>query len=750
MSSDPSSIAPSPSDPLSSEQSRTFRIKGMSCANCVLAIEKGVAVLPGIQRVSVNLTAEKMTVDYLEQFIDESTILEKVKDLGYGAFAGQDRGKNHLEQIDEARIAWRWVMWTLLLAVPFIIMMLPVSIHISTLVMIICSTLALGTSGLTFFRGTYHALKNAMANMDVLVALGLSSAYVYSLLVVLLPNVFQDQHHFFEVVVFLILFVRLGKYMEARAKGQAGRALERLAALQADRAWIISGDTEQEIPASDVQVGDLIRVRPGEKIPVDGEIVDGETAIDESIVTGEAIPVEKGPGDTVTGATMNTVGLLVIRATRVGEETVLSQIVRLVETAQADKAPIQRFADAVASVFVPIVIGIALLTFLIWYVLLDADLSFALTAAMAVVVIACPCALGLATPTAILVGSGIGLQRGILFKRASILERIAGLQTLLLDKTGTLTSGRPAVTDVLALHGYDEQEVLRLATSVEQGSTHPLAVAVTQETNRRQIDVYKCTEVQEEGGRGISGRLNDDLLRVGSVRYMDSASIDMSSIQDVVHTLQAQGKTIIYVARNQEIVGLIGLADAVKPDAAAAIGRLRSLGLRLIMVTGDHERAARAVAEAVGIDEVEADVLPKEKSDLVERYQTKGDLVGMVGDGINDAPALARADIGIAIGSGADIARETGDIILVRNQLLDVERAILLGRATLRKIKQNLFWAFFYNILGIPVAAGVLYPVLGVLLKPEWAGLAMAFSSVSVVTNALLLKRSGSSLDRDR
>jgi Cu+-exporting ATPase len=749
MSSAPSSTAvPSSNHP--SEQSRTFQIKGMSCANCVLAIEKGVGVLPGIQRVSVNLTAEQMTVDYLEQHVDESAIIEKVKDLGYGAFSGQDRKKKHLEQIDEARTALQWVLWTLLLAVPFVIMMLPLAVRIPNVVLIICSTLALATSGLTFFRGAYHALKNLMASMDVLVVLGLSSAYLYSLLVVFLPDTFQDQHHFFEVVVLLILFVRLGKYMEARAKGQAGRALESLAALQADRARIISGDTEREIPASDVQVGDLIRVRPGEKIPVDGEIVEGETAVDESIVTGEAIPVEKSPGDTVTGATMNTVGLLVIRATRVGEETVLSQIVRLVETAQADKAPIQRFADAVANVFVPVVVSIALITFLTWYVALDATLSFALTAAMAVLVIACPCALGLATPTAILVGSGIGLQRGILFKRASVLERIAGLQTLLLDKTGTLTSGRPKVTDVLALHGYDEQEVLRLATGVEQGSTHPLAKAVTQEAQRRQIEGYKFTEVREEGGRGISGRLNDDLLQVGSVRLMAAASINMTPIQDSVQVLQDQGKTIVYVACNQDIIGLIGLADTVRADAAAAIRRLRSLGLRLVMVTGDHERAARAVAQAVGVDEVEADVLPQEKSDLVERYQTKGEMVGMVGDGINDAPALARADIGIAIGSGADIARETGDVILVRNQLLDVERAILLGRATLRKIKQNLFWAFFYNILGIPVAAGVLYPVLGVLLKPEWAGLAMAFSSVSVVTNALFLKRAGSKLDCDQ
>lgn len=721
----------------------------MSCANCALAIEKGVGAMPGVQQVTVNLTAEKMTVDYLKQDIDAAAITDKVKDLGYGAFPDKDRRDMRLEQIDEARTALRWVLWTLLLALPFAGMMFSLPVHIPVPVLIICSTLALGTSGLTFFAGAFHALKNALANMDVLVALGLSSAYVYSLLVVFLPETFQDQHHFFEVVVFLILFVRVGKYMEARAKGEAGKALERLAALQADRARLISGDTELEIPASDVQVGDLIRVRPGEKIPVDGTIVEGETAVDEAIVTGEAIPVEKGPGDTVTGATMNTVGLLTVRATQVGDATVLSQIVRLVETAQADKAPIQRFADAVAHVFVPIVVGIAITTFLVWHFALGAPVSFALTASMAVLVIACPCALGLATPTAILVGSGIGLQRGILFKRASVLERMAGLQTLLLDKTGTLTVGRPEVTDVEAFNGYDEQEVLRIAAGLEQGSTHPLAQAVVQEAERRHLEGASFDDIHEEGGSGMTGRRGDETFRAGSLRLMESGSLDTTSVQEAVERLQDQGKTTIYVAGNQSVIGLIALADTIKPDAASAVASLRNMGLRVVMVTGDHERAARAAAEAVGIDKVEAGVRPQEKSELVERYQAQGELVGMVGDGINDAPALARADIGIAIGSGADIARETGDIILVRNRLLDVERAMRLGRATLRKIKQNLFWAFFYNVLGIPVAAGVLYPFLGVLLKPEWAGLAMAFSSVSVVTNALLLKREGNSLDRD-
>jgi Cu+-exporting ATPase len=723
------------------EETQVFGIKGMSCANCALAIEKGVGALPGVQRVHVNLAAERMTVVYHPGPVSGSVIARKVKDLGYTAFSEVEAGGRQPEEKDEAKRALRWLLWTLMLAIPFVVMMLPVHAAMPESLLVVCATLALVTSGLTFFRGAYHALKNAMANMDVLVALGISAAYAFSLLVTLLPASFPGQHHFFEVVVFLILFVRLGKYLEARARRRASRALERLFELQADRARLVTGDTEQEVSASSVKTGDLVRVRPGEKIPVDGDIVEGATAVDESIVTGESVPVEKGPGDPVTGASMNITGVITVRATRVGEQTVLAQIIRMVEEAQADKAPIQRFADAVAAVFVPVVVSIAAVTFLAWYAALEAPLVFALTAAMAVLVIACPCALGLATPTAILVGSGIGLQRGILIKRASALERIAGLQILLMDKTGTLTAGQPRVTDVLPLDGMSPDELLRLAARVEHASLHPLAQAVVQETRRRGIPFAPLQDAAEEGGRGVVGQADGDVLRAGSLRLMEAALIDTAAAQAPVRSLSDQGKTAVYVARNAKLVGLIGLADTLKPEAPEAVRQLRNLGLRVILVTGDHPHAAGAVAGAAGIEEVAAGVLPHEKGDIVARYQQQGAVVGMVGDGINDAPALARADVGIAIGSGADVARETGDIILVRSRLLDVAAAVRLGRATLRKVKQNLFWAFFYNVLGIPLAAGLLYPVLGVLLKPEWAGLAMAFSSVSVVTNALLLKR---------
>jgi Cu+-exporting ATPase len=734
-----------PAETSPSPVQKTYRIKGMSCANCALAIEKGVGALDGVQEVQVNLVAERMSVSFAPETLTEEGIREKVRDLGYAAFS-EGQGPRRQERREETRSALLWLIWTVFLSIPFILMMLPWSIHLPHAIPMVCATLILFTAGATFFRGAYHGLKNRNTGMDTLVALGLASAYIYSALVLLLPERFPDQRDFLEVIGFLVLFIRLGKYLEARVKGRASKALERLVELQTDRARLLEGNKEREVPASEIKTGDLILVKPGEKIPVDGEIVEGVTALDESVVTGESVPVEKGVGAPVVGATLNTTGLITVRATHVGADTVLAQIIRLVEEAQADKAPIQRFADAVAGVFVPTVTGLALATFLIWYLIVGEPLSFALTTAMAVLVIACPCALGLATPTAILVGSGIGLQRGILFKRASALERIAALQTLLMDKTGTLTTGKPQVTDILPLDGETPESLLRRAASVEQSSIHPLAEAVVREARHRGIDLMPVDAVVEQGGRGLTGELDGDIYRVGSLRMMRDEGIDLSSARPHADALRTQGKTSVFVVRNERTIGVIGLSDAVKPDAADAVRRLKGLGLDVIMVTGDNETTARAVSQAVGIEKVEAGVLPQEKNALVSRYQNGGRVVGMVGDGINDAPALAQADVGIAIGAGAEIARETGDIILVRNNLRDVSAGIFLGRATLRKIKQNLFWAFIYNVLGIPVAAGLLYPFTGMLLRPEWAGLAMAFSSVSVVLNALLLKRVASKL----
>ena len=576
--------------------------------------------------------------------------------------------------------------------------------------------------------------------MDVLVAMGITAAYGYSLLAAF--HLFGVSGEvFFETSAMLITFIRFGKWLEARAKGKASQALRKLLQLQADRAILLEAGEEREVTASRLRVGDRVVVRPGEKIPVDGEIESGESAIDESMVTGEAVPVEKGPGDSVTGATLNSTGRLIVRATAVGEETVLAQIVRMVEEAQGDKAPIQRLADAVSNWFVPAVVAIAAVTFVAWRLAVGQEFLFSFKMAIAVLVIACPCALGLATPTAIMVGSSVGLGAGILFKRASVLENISRLDILLLDKTGTLTKGEFSVTDLVPAGGVDERELLRLAAAAESASSHPLARAVVRHAKESGIGIPEVEAVEEVGGHGLLCTVDGRRVLAGNRRLMERENVPADALDSMAEELLAGGKSLVYVAREGRLAGVVALADTLKEGAAETVGRLRRLGLRTVMITGDRREAARAVAEQVGVDAVEAEVLPGDKQKVVRRYQEEGYSVGMVGDGINDAPALAQANIGIAIGSGTDVAKETGDIILVKGDIRDVERGIRLGRKTLAKIKQNLFWAFFYNVVGIPVAAGLLYPAFGIVLKPEFAGLAMAFSSVSVVTNSLLLKR---------
>jgi Cu+-exporting ATPase len=547
-------------------------------------------------------------------------------------------------------------------------------------------------------------------------------------------------HLFYETSALLICFVRFGKMLEARARGRAGRALRKLLELQADRARLLTDEGEREVAASDVGVGDVVLVKAGEKIPVDGVIVEGSSSVDESMLTGESIPVDREPGNEVAGATINRTGVLKIQATRVGKDSVLSQIVRMVEEAQSDKAPIQRFADTVSNYFVPTVVLAAIVTFVLWLGFGTAGANggvfiLALSAAIAVLVIACPCALGLATPTAIMVGSGIGLGRGILFKKASVLENISRLQMLVFDKTGTITRGKPQVTDVLALDGgMAEDELLRLAATAESRSSHPLAEAVAEEARARGLEPRNVLQCEELGGKGIVCKLDDGELAVGNLKLLEKYSVDYSQAEQHADRLMSEGKTLIYVASGGKLKGLVALADTPKENAAQALGDLSKLGLKTCMITGDNRRVAAAIARQLGIEEVEAEVLPEDKIETVKKYQANNLRVGMVGDGINDAPALAQADIGVAIGSGTDIAKETGDVVLVRSDLMDVVRAIRLGRFTLRKVKQNLFWAMVYNCLGIPVAA------FG-LLEPRWAGLAMALSSVSVVTNSLLLRR---------
>ncbi len=726
-------------------QSRTFtvRIGGMSCASCARTIEKGMAALDGVRSAVVNFATEKLTVDYLPSLQTRQSIVAKVEELGFRALEGEagEEGQG------EAGAQLAWLIFSACLTAPIMpLMWLQPFGSMTDWGIALLATVVQFSAGLTFYRGAWASLRNRSANMDVLVALGITAAYGYSVLA--LFGLFGlSGPVFFETSAMLITFIRFGKWLEARAKGKAGEAMRKLLRLQADRAILLSGGEEREVPASEIRVGDRVVVRPGEKVPVDGEVERGESAVDESMVTGESLPVEKGPGAQVTGATLNCTGRLVVRATRVGEETVLSQIVRMVENAQGEKAPIQRLADAVSNVFVPIVVVISLVTLGGWYLFSDAGFVFAFKMAIAVLVIACPCALGLATPTAIMVGSSVGLSAGILFKSAAVLEHISRLQVLLLDKTGTLTKGAFSLTEAVAASPGLESELLRVAAAAENASSHPLARAVVDYARAQGVILEEAADVREVGGHGLSCVVSGSVVLAGSLRLMQREGVPTGQLDTQVDMLASQGKSIIYVASGGSLLGVLALADTLKDGAAETVRQLRDLGLKTVMITGDRSAAARTVASRVGIDAFEAEVLPQDKQEVVRNYQKQGMFVGMVGDGINDAPALAQADIGIAIGSGTDVAKETGDIILVKSDIRDVVRGIRLGRKTLIKIRQNLFWAFFYNIVGIPVAAGLLYPAFGIVLKPEYAGLAMAFSSVSVVTNSLLLGRYGKKLD---
>jgi Cu+-exporting ATPase len=717
------------------DQQLTFVVRGMHCANCAQTLEKKLRALAGITVARVNFADETASVRFDSTQLDREAIFAAVAGAGFKALVVRDAAAERRE----ARQELFWLLFAAVFSLPLMPLMwwMPFG-HDNHWLEATLATIVQFSAGLTFYRGAWMSLRNRAANMDVLVALGITAAYGYSLCA--LFGLFgPDGEMFFETGAMLITFVRFGKWLEARAKGKAGQALRRLLALQADRACLLIDGREEDVPVSRVKVDDLVVVRAGDRIPVDGAVVEGTSAVDEAMVTGESLPVAKGPGDPVTGATVNTTGRLVVRATRVGEETLLAQIVRMVAAAQGDKAPIQRLADAVANWFVPAVVILALLTFAVWFWLNGTTFLFAFKLAIAVLVIACPCALGLATPTAIMVGSAIGLSRGILFKRASALEQVSRLDIVLFDKTGTLTSGDFSLTDLLPVAGRTESELLRYAAAAGQTSNHPLARAIVALAHTREVALPAVSAVAEIGGHGVTCLVEGRRLLVGSRQLLSDKQVECDGYECQLDELAAAGKSTVLVALDGEVAGLIALADTPKAGAAAAISRLKQLGLRTVMVSGDRRPVAVAVAAQLGIDSVEAEVLPGSKREVVRSYQQQGFCVGMVGDGINDAPALAQADIGIAIGSGTDVARETGDIILVRNDVHDVVRAIELGRRTLDKIRQNLFWAFVYNLIGIPVAAGLLYPIFGVLLKPEYAGLAMAFSSVSVVTNSLLL-----------
>ncbi|MEA4900201.1 heavy metal translocating P-type ATPase [Desulfitobacterium sp.] len=717
------------------EGKKQFKVSGMSCANCALTIEKKLQSTPGVSSATVNFASETVNVEFNPNLIDLAGIYEQVKDAGYTPVENKDEdreGKTLKKQL-------YWLIFSAVLAIPIMVLMyLPMS-ELTMYTMLVLATIVQFTGGWIFYRGAYHALKNRSANMDVLVALGITAAYGYSVMTTF-PQVFFTGPTFFDTSALLIVFVRFGKYLEAKAKGRAGEALKRLLELQADKARILVDGAEKEVPASSLKFGDIVIVKPGEKIPIDGQIIEGQAGIDEAMITGESIPVDKTIGDTVIGATINTSGSIKVQTMKTGKDTMLSGIIKMVEDAQGVKPPIQRLADTISNYFVPTVVSISLLTFLVWYFLIHSSFVFAFTAAVAVLVIACPCALGLATPTAIMVGSGVGLNRGILFKSAAVLEEISKLEAIGFDKTGTLTKGKPEVTDIVSYCGYADQDLLRIAAAGENPSIHPLAQAVVARAKEENLTIDEVQNYREVGGHGTICDYEGQQLLIGNIKLMQNFKVNLGSSEQDFQRLAEEGKTTSFIALKGEVIGLIALADVLKESTREAISRLHRLGIKTFMITGDNKKVANVVGSQVGIDEVIAEVLPQDKINIVKKYQEQGLKVAMVGDGINDAPALAQADIGIAIGSGTDVAKETGDVVLVRNDLLDVERAIRLGRKTLTKIKQNLFWALIYNTIGIPIAAGVLYPITGELLPPEWAGLAMAFSSVSVVTSSLLLK----------
>ncbi len=716
-----------------------FKVSGMTCTNCALAIEKKLKGTRGVQNAAVNFASETVSVEFDPGLVNMKEILEQVRDAGYTPLEHKAES-----QEDNALKLRNWLIFSAVLALPIMpLMFLPMTAPMMYTILAL-ATIVQFTAGWAFYRSAFHALKNRSANMDVLVALGITAAYGYSLMTTLhmfFPTLFFAGPNFFDTSALLITFVRFGKYLEAKAKGRAGQALQRLFELQADQARLLVNGKEKEVAASDLKIGDIVSVKSGERIPIDGEIVEGQASIDEAMLTGESIPVDKAVGDPVIGATINRSGSIKVKTTKTGKDTVLSGIIKMVEDAQGVKPPIQRLADTIANYFVPAVVFLALITFLVWYFALQSTFVFAFTAAIAVLVIACPCALGLATPTAIMVGSGVGLNRGILFKSAAVLEGIAHLQVIGFDKTGTLTKGTPAVTDIIPYSSYSKQDVLKIAGAGENPSIHPLAQAVVAEAKQERLDIQEVTNYREEGGCGVTCALEGQTLLIGNIKLMHLHSIDVQEAEQDFQRLAEAGKTTSFIALGGRVIGLIALADVVKESTKEAINRLHQLGSKTLILTGDNEKVAHMVGEQIGIDEVIAEILPQDKINIIKKYQDQGFKVAMVGDGINDAPALAQADIGIAIGSGTDVAKETGDVVLVRNDLLDVERAIRLGRKTLGKIKQNLFWALIYNTIGIPIAAGVLYPLTGELLPPEWAGLAMAFSSVSVVASSLMLRR---------
>jgi Cu+-exporting ATPase len=733
----------------------TIAIGGMTCATCVNRIEKGLRQVEGVIEAQVNLATERATVLYHSEKAGKSEFRKTVEDLGYEVRGFEEEAMADREaeaRTREIRLQKRKFVVSAVLSAAIFFGSMPEwfpwwpTILQNHFTLFVLTTPVQVWAGWQFYRGFWLALKHRTSDMNTLIAVGTSAAYLYSVVITFFPQWFRARGLglgvYYDTSAMIITLILLGKLLEAMAKGQTSSAIKRLMGLQTKTARVIRNGQERDVPVDEVRRGDTVVIRPGEKIAVDGVVREGSSAVDESMLTGESIPVEKRPGDPVMGGTLNKTGSFRFEATKVGKETALAQIIRLVEEAQGSKAPIQRLADRVASVFVPAVISIAVVTFAVWMIFGPRPaFTLALLNFVAVLIIACPCALGLATPTAIMVGTGRGAENGILIKGGESLETIHRVNTVLFDKTGTLTQGKPSVTDIIVGKEFGEDQVLRWAASAEKGSEHPLGEAIVRAAEEKGLELRPVEGFEAIPGQGIKAQIDGEPILLGNLGLMEATGVDLNGLRGEMERLAEEGKTPMVVARNYSAAGIVAVADTLKPNSREAVEELQKMGLEVILITGDNEKTGKAVAAQMGIGRVLAEVLPWEKSRQVKTLQEEGKIVAMVGDGINDAPALAQADVGIAIGTGTDVAMETSDVTLITGDLRAVVAAIRLSKRTIRTVRQNLFWAFIYNILGIPIAAGILYPFWGILLNPMIASAAMAMSSVSVVSNSLRLRR---------
>ncbi len=733
----------------------TLTIGEMHCATCAMTVQDALKEVAGVRDARVNFALGKAVIDYDASIATEAQLRKAVEDSGYKVLEVQGVMAEKLARQKELREGYRTLVFAAVFSIPVAVISMTydfwpdgvLDAEIRNFILLALATPVQFYAGLRYYRGTYWALRNRRANMDTLVVMGTSAAWVYSLIVTLFPDWIGAMEVYFDTSAVIITLVLAGKYLELKSRGATSEAIVKLMNLQPPSALAVRDGKELEVGVDELVEGDVVLVKPGERVPVDGEVISGESAVDESLVTGEPIPQEKTKGSQVTGGTVNIGGVLRVRATRVGRNTTLAQIVKLVEDAQSTKAPIERLADTVSGYFVPVVIATSISVFLFWYFIgsqywdVGDPLTFALTVMVAVLVIACPCALGLATPTAIVVGTGRGAQMGVLIKDAAALETAHRLTTVIFDKTGTLTKGEPKVVATELGSAKDREELLTLAGSAEKGSEHVLSQAVILAAAEAGLELRTPEGSSVVPGEGITSTVGGRRISVGNRRMLGRLGVPLGALDSKMADMESRGMTVMACVTDGKLSGLLGVADTLKPEAGSAVSSLKQMGLKVVMLTGDNERTAKAIASQAGIDEFRAQVLPADKSGAVESFQKQGEVVAMVGDGINDAPALAQADIGIALGTGTDIALESGNIVLVGEDLRGVVNAIKLSKQTFRKIRQNLFWALFYNTASIPIAAGVLYPFTNWLLSPMIAAGAMAFSSVSVVTNASLLRR---------